>query len=145
MTGWQWQGKHRFNCDGDIVIFELHGLFNVEDAHCIFRLADAQDAKYGYVLFLFDARDGINMSPQARRKVADKSRVQPAQSATAIVGASVAMRTVALLIQNAGRLFGFQINKMEFCATMEEGVAWLGDKRQQFITRSHRPGPPAAI
>lgn len=78
MTGWQWQGKHRFNCDGDIVIFELHGLFNVEDAHCIFRLADAQDAKYGYVLFLFDARDGINMSPQARRKVADKSRVQPA-------------------------------------------------------------------
>lgn len=55
------------------------------------------------------------------------------------------MRTVALLIQNAGRLFGFQINKMEFCATMEEGGAWLGDKRQQFITRSHRPGPPAAI
>lgn len=145
MTAWQWQGKHRFCCEEDVVIFELHGLFNVDDAHCMFRLADAQDAKYGYVLFVFDARDGLNMSPQARRVVADKNRVQPKKSATAIVGASVAIRTVTMLIQNAGRLLGFQINPVQFCLTMEDGMAWLDMKRKQFITKTHRASPPAPV
>jgi hypothetical protein len=135
---WQGQGTHRYFLDGDLVTFELHGLFTVEDALSMLRISDAQHQQYGYVLFLFDARDGLNMSQEARRLVGDKLRSQPANRVTAIVGASVAIRTVTRLIQNASRLFGIPARPVQFCNTQEEALTWLDVHRQQFLARLRR-------
>ncbi|MFO0580446.1 MAG: hypothetical protein U1A78_41265 [Polyangia bacterium] len=139
---WRWQGKHRFCCDGDLVIFELHGLFGVDDALCMFRLSEDQDQRYGYVLFLFDARDGLNMSQEARRMVGEKLRRQPVNRVTAIIGASTAMKTVTRLIQNASRLFGFPIRPVQFCDSQEEALTWLDVQRQQFLTKLQHTTTP---
>ena len=136
MIAWQWQGKHRYHCESDMVVFELHGLFNVDDAMCMIRLEDAQNRRNGYVLLLFDARNGLNISPEARRLVGDKAGLQPENRVTAIVGASVAIRTVTRLIQNARRLFGIPIKPVQFCDTMEEGMTWLDIHRQQFLSKA---------
>lgn len=135
---WQWQGKHRFCCDGDQVIFELHGLFGVDDGLCMFRISEEQDRRYGYVLFLFDARDGLNMSQEARRMVGERLRRQPVNRVTAIVGANTAMKTVTRLVQNAARLFGFPTRPVQFCDTQEEAMTWLNVQRQQFLAKQQR-------
>jgi len=147
MLAWQWQGKHRFQCEDDMVVFELHGLFNLEDALCMFRLSDEQNHRYGYVLFLFDARDGLNVSQEARRLFSDKFRLQPENRVTAVVGAGITIRTLTRLIQNAGRLFGISMKPVQFCDTMEEGMLWLDMQRQQFrakLDRNFAPLPSGA-
>lgn len=138
MIVWQSQGNHRFCCEGDVVVFELHGLFYLEDALCMFRIADAQAQQHGYVLFLFDARDGLNVSQDARRLVSARLRTQPEDRATAIFGAGVAIRTLTRLFQNAGRLFGIPIKPIQFCDTLDEGRAWLDTQRQQFLCKLPR-------
>ncbi len=138
MTTWQSQGQHRFCGEGDLVVFELHGVFTLDDAQCMLRIADEQNHRYGYVLWLFDARDGLNMIQEARRVVTDKLRVYPENRVTAIVGANVAIRTLSRLLQNAGRLFGVPIRPIQFFDTMDEARTWLDMQRQQCRSRINR-------
>jgi hypothetical protein len=131
MPNWMNQGKHRYYWEADMLWFQLHGLFFLEDTQLLVALTESITAKHGYYLTVFDARDGINMTPEARRYVSEKSRISTMDGATLIVGASLAMRVMAHLMQNAAKLFGAKQTPVEFCNTLEEVPQWLEAQRRR--------------
>ena len=134
MPNWQTQGTHRLYCEGDVVFFELHGLFTVADTERMFEVCDAAEKECGYVLTVFDAHDGLNMSPEARRLTGLRARQVTAQGATLIIAASFVIRTVAFLLGNVARLGGKPAPAVQFCARNEESVPWIETQRQHFRT-----------
>jgi energy-coupling factor transporter transmembrane protein EcfT len=131
MSNWMMQGSHRYYAEAELIFFELHGLFSLEDMQKVNLLSQASAKEFGYVVSVFDARDGLNMSPAARRCAAEMSRDFPISGASLIIGASLTIRTVALLILNATRLFGKTTTPVDFCSTLEEVPQWLEHQRQR--------------
>jgi hypothetical protein len=131
MPNWMTQGSHRYYVEAELIFFELHGLFSIEDMQLLHELALASAKDFGYVLFVFDAHDGLSISPAARRFSGERARSFSFASASLIVGASLALRTVAQLLQNAARLFGKTRRLIEFCPSLDEVPQWLGRQRQR--------------
>jgi len=142
MPTWETQGRHRYYRDADLLFFELHGLFSIDDANCLHAVADLIEQDHGYVLCTFDAADGMTMSPEARRATGDRSRSRETRGATAIVGASFTIRTVALLITNAARLFGKPVPPIYFCSSIDDATQWLDTQRPLLrAAAAVHPGP----
>ena len=118
--------------EGDLVFFEVHGPFALDDARCMFEVCESVAQEHGYVLSAFDNRDGPGMTPEARRYTSQRGREVQLTSATAVIGASRAVRAMSLLLMNVLRLAGRAMAPVLFCATDEEAMAWLASRRQQF-------------
>ncbi len=82
------------------------------------------------MLGVFDARDGMNMTPEARRYSNEASSAHPVSAATLLVGASLAIRTMTSLLINAARLFGKKLAPVEYCDTVDEVPRWLAAQRR---------------
>jgi hypothetical protein len=130
MAEWHSQGTHRFYRETDLVFFEVHGPFTLADAQCMFDVCEGCAQEYGYVLSAFDNRDGPGMTPEARRFTSERSRERPVKSAVAVIGASLAVRTMSFLLMNVMRLAGKPVSPVLFCSTQEEAMAWLAGQRQ---------------
>ena len=131
MPKWYSQGTHRYYCEGDLAYFEVHGPFTLADAQCMFAVAESIEREHGYVLSAFDNRDGPGLTPDARRYTSEKNRQRMVPGATAVIGASVAVRTMAILLINVSRLAGKPSSPVHFCATHQEAIDWLSAQRQQ--------------
>lgn len=141
MPNWKTQGSHRYYCEADMVFFELHGVFSLADMQCLFALAQEVTKEYGYYLSVFDGREALSMSPEARRYVSELSRRGNAKGTSLVIGATRAMRTVTLLLQNAARLFGKKLSPVAFCSTIEEVPLWAAAQRQQLGGKGVGAGP----
>ncbi len=141
MPNWESQGSHRYYRDMDILFFEVHEVFALPDIQWMYDLCDAAEAQYGYILAVFDGRHASGMTAEARRYVAKRSRAHVAPGATAIIGASLGLRTVVHLLRNAIRLFGQVAAPIHFCSTAEEATEWLASQRPQFV-KHHQPAEP---
>ena len=130
MPTWETQGTHRFYREGDLVFFECHGLFQLDDLNRLLAICDDLEREYGYVLSIYDTIDGMNMSADARRVVGERNRTHDAPSAAAIIGASFAIRTVAMLLNNAARLIGKTVSPAHFFPNQEEALAWSAAQRE---------------
>lgn len=130
MPTWETQGTHRFYREGDLVFFECHGLFGLDDMNRLLSICDDLEREYGYVLSIYDTIDGMNMSADARRVVGERNRSHDVPSAAAIIGASFAIRTVAMLLNNAARLIGKNISPAHFFQTQEEAMTWIAAQRE---------------
>lgn len=130
MPQWCSQGLHRYYCEGDLAYFEVHGPFTLADAQCLFSVAESIEREYGYVLSAFDNRDGPGMTPDARRYISQKNRERVLPGATALIGANMAVRAMAILLLNVSRLAGKPASPVQFCATHQEAMAWLGAQRE---------------
>jgi hypothetical protein len=138
MPNWITHGSHRYYLDEDLIFFELHGLFEIEDMQKLRHESQRIAKEQGYVLSVFDANDGLNMSPAARRHASDIARQFPVDGASLVIGANLAMRTVAQLLQNAARLLGRTLPPIDFCARLEEVPKWL--EQQRLRLRALHPG-----
>ena len=133
MPNWESFGRHRYYRETDLAFFEHHGGVSLEEIQFVFQVSDEIRASQGYILVVFDMRDGSGMSQQARRYCGERTRTNQLDSATVIVGASLAIRTVTLLVQNAGRLFGQQPPPIHFCDTVPEALQMLAGHRKRFL------------
>ena len=131
MPNWRTHGMHRYYCEADLLYFEVHGPFDVSDARLIFDEGDVIERQYGYALSVFDNRDGPGMTAEARRYTNMKGRERVRPSATAIIGASLAVRTISMLLMNALRIAGRPTSPILFCANQDEAVTWLAAQREQ--------------
>ena len=129
-TVWVSFGTHRYRRDADILYFEIHGTFGLEDTQVMYTLGEAVEREHGYVLTLFDARDIAGMTPAARKYVGERARIRMAAGASAIVGASFPIRALVTLVQNASALIGRPGPPTRFVATLEEAVQWLVTQRR---------------
>lgn len=141
MPTWESQGSHRYYRDADVLFFEVHDMFCLPDIQRMYDLCDLVEAQHGYILAVFDGRHASGMTADARRYVAKRSRAHVAPGATAIIGASLGLRTVVHLLRNAIRLFGQNAAPIHFCSTAEEATDWLASQRAKF-TSHHPPAEP---
>jgi hypothetical protein len=130
MPIWNQQGRHRYYREGDLLFFELHGEFTLADTECMVAQTAAIGEEHGYALIVFDARDGLNMTPEARRYINEVGRQRSIESHSLIIGAPLAMRIMTRLILNAASLFGKQLPPVEFVESTAEVAAWLAAQRQ---------------
>lgn len=135
MKEWLEQGSHRLYRDGDLLYFEVHGPFTLADAERMFAESEAIEQECGYVLSAFDNRDGPGMTAEARRYTSLKSREREILSATAIIGASLAVRTMTLLLINVARMVGKPLAPLLFCSTNSEATDWLAAQRKELQRR----------
>lgn len=135
MQKWQIQGTHRLYRDGDLLYFEVHGPFELADAERMFKESEEIEKEYGYVLSAFDTRDGPGMTAEARRYTSLKSREREILNATTIIGASLAVRTMTILLTNVTRLVGKPLAPLLFCATHAEAMDWLAARRKELVER----------
>ena len=120
MPIWKQQGKHRYYREGEMLFFELHGLFTLADTQFMILQTYEIAEQHGYVLSVFDARDGINMTPDARRYLNEVANRRPIDSRSLLIGAPLGMRTMTRLILNAASLFGKQMPPVDFVPTSAE-------------------------
>ena len=139
MPTWESQGSHRYYRELDLLYLEVHGTFTLADAEWRQALAASIEAQHGHVLTVFDSRHASAITADARRYVAKRSREHVSPGATAVVGASFGLRTVAQLIRNAMRLFGKAAEPVHFCSTAEEALEWLAGQREQ-LAKQPKPG-----
>lgn len=139
MPQWCSQGAHRYYRDGDLAFFEVHGPFTLADAQWMFSVAESIERDHGYVLSAFDNRDGPGMTADARRYTSEKSRERLVLSASAIIGASMAVRAMTILLINVARLAGKPASPVHFCASPQEAIAWLATQRALLRAQQRQP------
>jgi hypothetical protein len=137
-TPWQPFASHRYRRDGDTLYFEIHGTFSLDDTRLLFELGETVERECGYVLNLFDAHDAQGLAADARRHIGTQLRQR--KSASAIVGASVAMRALITLLQNSATLFGRPTPSTRFFASVEEAAKWLTSQRLHLSGRTAPAG-----
>ena len=139
MPNWEIQGTHRLYCEADLLFFEIHGMFELDDMKRMYLATDSIVAAYGYSLSVFDARKAAGSSPAARRHVGERSRVGFEDGAAAIVGASFPMRAMVKLIRNGSSLIGRPMPPMGFFPEPEEALQWLASQRVHFRAKLGLP------
>lgn len=140
MADWEQRGGIRCYRDADIFFLEIHGVFSLDGAERMFEISDAICQEYGYVLTVFDASDARGMHPEARRLVGQRLRDKNIHGASAIIGASLAIRTMVQLLRNAIRLLGRSQAPLLFCHNADEALQWLAEQRplMQRTAAGHR-------
>jgi hypothetical protein len=133
MSEWHPLGKHRFEVLGDVLLVETAGEVDPAETHQIMKLMEDLERDRGRALALFDVTLGASMPPESRKIIAhwDRRGSQPAP--TAIVGASLAMRALALLITNAIRLVTHKRVPLAFCKSQADGHKWLAGQRNRQV------------
>lgn len=129
MVSWKQLGPHRYYRDGDVLFVELHGDFGRDEVHELWEMVIEIEREHGHVWRVFDARDGMSMTPQARQYINDRKLVHSPLGVDVIVGANIAMRTIVNLIQHAGRLLKRKQSPVCFCLSLDELPALLETQR----------------
>lgn len=138
MSTWTTVGTHRYYCETDLLFGELHGDINLEDIQRLWLIAESIEQRCGYVITVFDARDGKGVTPAARRYIGEKNRVRTVAGPVLILGSSFTMRTIVRLLQQAARVFGKQPAPVHFYALPEELPSLLAAQRPLFAPRQSR-------
>ena len=136
MPDWKQLGSHRYYVEDEVLFIEAHGPFTLEDTKFITWQSPELAKQWGYYLLVADARDGMNLTPEARRYSNASAKNDPIPGAILIMGASLAVRTMTALLTNAARLFGKkQQATIDHCANLDEVPQWLAAQRR--IHRKH--------
>lgn len=120
MVSWQKLGTHRFYVEGDVIFTELHGDFGRDEIHLLWDLVVRVEQEHGHVFRVFDARDGLSMTPEARQYINDRKKEHAPRGPDVIVGANIAMRTLVTLIQHAARLLKLKQAPVLFLRSLDE-------------------------
>lgn len=94
-------GKHYVRVDEDIIWIVQMGQLELNEVMQLFQLGYAVGDRYGYMLFLGDARHAQPPTPEARRYQLEQIKVRNLPSHTSIYGANFVLRAVVTLTQRA--------------------------------------------
>lgn len=126
-TGFQRLGVvHAYREEGPLLFVHTNGTLSLEDIQAMFELHTKIKKKYGYLLVLYDAKNGGSMSPEARKYAAEHTRPEVMHTASAIFNISYPARVIATLVHRATKVLSkLPIGPMEFFATEAEARAFL--------------------
>lgn len=131
-------GPHRVVCGEDSFLAQFVGELTAEHLPAVNEISNGYARRKGYTLVLVDAARASAMTPEARRMTVDNSRKNPAPSAAAIFGTSVATRALATLLFKAIALLGGIDRNVAFFKTEAEARAWLDEQR--VLLRARKDG-----
>lgn len=124
-SGWHALGPHRYRLVGWFFWLETHGQFTAEHAEPFLNeLLRLQELRPDVGLYV-DAAQGLTVTPECRRIMAERSEKDAMPLPTAVVGGSLVVRTMFSLLVNAIRLLGKQDIPLGFFRGQVEAMAWL--------------------
>lgn len=130
---WQPLGKHLYSVDGALILVETHGSLDPSETQLLMLAMSKLQDTQGQVLALFDVSGGASLPADSRRLIATWDRRAGRPAPTAIVGAGLALRTVATMVVQAIQLVSRKPSPLSFFQTQAEARAWLAEQ-----------GPPQA-
>lgn len=130
MPDWLPLGTHSYYVEDDTFVLRGNGTLTVSDVESLYSICWGIGDRHDYWLVLVNSRAGMNMSPEARRRVGELSRKRRSQNATAIYGASIIERTLVLFITNAVRMIRGMAMPIETFQTEAEARSWLAEQRR---------------
>jgi hypothetical protein len=125
-------GSQRLVVEGDLAVSSILGSTSEEELRRILEIYEriiVQHGRYGCLVF---SSAMTQVSPEARQLLARWPHSHACYG-VALVGASLAMRTVVGLIMRALYLIGVTKAPTEFFKTEVEARAWLQTCRQQAV------------
>lgn len=123
-------GLHRLVIDDDLVLWEAHGVCDLEDLRQIIAVGEEISARYGRYYSLIDARQGITVTPEARRYSADWERSHGgAKAFTVIFGANPVLRAIVTLLNRAAQLVLGRAPEVVFVKSEPEARAAIAQDR----------------
>lgn len=131
MPQWKHQGTHRYYEEEDVLFWESHGLITLSDMEAAFQALAAVQDRHDYAIGIFDARDKVSVSPDARRYTAAQGRTGARRASTIIIGASATLRTIMRLVHNTYRLFGLDPPPTNYCVSVEDAFLQAQRERQK--------------
>lgn len=133
MKAWQCSGAHRYYIAQDVLYWESHGIFNLENGKLITELQDKIHTEYGYNLNLIDASDGGTITPEARKWMAHNAAEHRSdRSAAAIFGAGLLVRAGVNLLLAARYYFSQNDSPFIFVKTEAEAWTYVDEQRRRY-------------
>lgn len=122
---WQAMGPHRYRIQDGVITIRTQGVFTVENTHLLLdqmiRLQSQQDA----CGVLLNVSEGLEVPPQTRKVIAQRSDNGYTPLPLAVVGASLPVRAVLTLVLNAIRLLLRKDVATVFLKSEAEAISWL--------------------
>jgi len=116
--------------EGDIVVLRCKGAFDFDAALHMHARRIQVSKRYGYHLLLFDAHNTTIVMANTRKFVMEGRKQLSAPTATAILGASFAAKTLTRMMLRAGKLLTKEPILVEFFDTEPEARAYLAEQRE---------------
>lgn len=130
-------GLHRLEIDGDLMHWEAHGALDVDDLRKIIAIGEELSARYGRYYSLIDARQGITVTPAARRYSAEWERSHRGPRAfTVIFGANPVLRALVTLLNRATELVLGRAPEVVFVKSEPEARAVITQDRARRAART---------
>lgn len=127
---WPMQGPTtRVRIEGDIVAVQSIGVTTREDMVLIFQAYALVRQEHGVVLALYDARLGKGMTAEARKDLMAVTSPEKRADATAVYGASFAIRALVNMLDRASVLLMRKPVGATMFATESEARAYLAQQR----------------
>lgn len=132
-------GQHILEVEGDLVRWEAHGACGLEDLRRIIEVGEELAATYGRYYSIIDAREGITVTPEARRYNAEWERAHGGPKAlTVIFGANAFLRSIVTLVNRAAQLLLGRAPEVIFVKSEAEALAVVQRERERA-----RPSDPS--
>ena len=131
-SGWSAIGPHRYFLDQDLFRWSPSGEVHSDHARAVCELFDRQAAKYGYVLWLVNAKNSVPIGFETRRIYATHMRETHIRMAIASFGATLGARTTATLTAHAARLMTKSEIPLEDFDREDQARAFLIAQRERF-------------
>lgn len=123
-------GRHVLEVEGDQVRWEAHGPCDLEDLRAIIAIGEKLAARYGSYYSIIDARQGITVTPEARRFNAEWERTHGGPKAfTVIFGANPFLRALVTLVNRAAQLLLGRSPEVVFVRTEDDARAVVAHRR----------------
>jgi hypothetical protein len=128
---WLSAGKHRLRDMDGIVVVECQGEIFFADARAMTPIFSEVSSREGCFLLLLNLANGGMPGPAARKHLVDWTGDR--RGATACIGRSSTLNTVAMLLNRAVRLVHRNSMPMEAFKSQEKAVAWLRGQQRALI------------
>lgn len=121
-------GSHAIRSEGNTIYFRVRGTIDEADIQILIDLGDSLAAQHGQFWVLVYAQEMTTITTEARR-LAVKNPNLSNLAGGAVVGASLATRTIFTLINRAMNLLGGIHVRSTFVQSEEEAKAWLAGQQ----------------
>jgi hypothetical protein len=122
---WQAMGSHRYRIHDGVFAIRTQGVFSVEDTHLLLDQMVLMQSQQDACGVLLNVSDGLEVPPQTRKALAQRSDNGYTPLPLAVVGASLPVRAVLTLVLNAIRLLLRKDVATVFLKSEAEAITWL--------------------
>jgi hypothetical protein len=118
-------GSHRYRIHDGVFAIRTQGVFSVEDTHLLLDQMVLMQSQQDACGVLLNVSDGLEVPPQTRKALAQRSDNGYTPLPLAVVGASLPVRAVLTLVLNAIRLLLRKDVATVFLKSEAEAITWL--------------------